>query len=137
MKYVIIAIILFLIETEYNYRVNLCNLEDLDKFEDKIDFVVQKNPDPHFRKAYFRWKNSNPQNLFPKYKRIQMRRELFVQHCLRIFGEEKLIDLIEKKKPDLIEKYGNGITADLEVFEILIKHFSITEFKKYINKKSN
>ena len=135
MKYVIIAIILFLIETEYNYRVNLCNLEQLLKFEDKIDFVVQRNPNPNFRKSYFRWKNSNPENLFPKYKKIQMRRELFVQHCLRIFGEDKLIDLIEKSKSNLIKKYGNDVIADLEVFEILIKHFSITEFKRYINKK--
>ena len=137
MKYVIIAIILFLIETEYNYRVNLFNLEQLDKFEDKIDFVVQKNPNPNFRKSYFKWKHSNPQNLFPRYKKIQMRRELFVQHCLRIFGEDKLIDLIEKKKSDLIEKYGEDVSADLEVFDILIKYFSITEFKKYTNKKSN
>ena len=66
-----------------------------------------------------------------------MRRELFVQHCLRIFGEDKLIDLIEKNKSDLIKKYGNDVIADLEVFDILIKHFSITEFKKYTNKKSN
>ena len=135
MKYVIIAIILFLIETEYNYRVNLYNLEQLDKFEDKIDFVVQKNPNPNFRKSYFRWKHSNPGNLFPKYKKIQMRRELFVQHCLRIFGEDKLIDLIEKNKSNLIEKYGEDIIADLEVFDILIKYFSITEFKRYTNKK--
>lgn len=135
MKYVIIAIVLFFIETEYNYRVNLCNLEQLDKFEDKIDFVIQKNPNSDFRKSYFRWKHSNPQNLFPRYKQIQMKRELFVQHCLRIFGEDKLIDLIEKKKSDLIEKYGKDIIADLEVFEILIKYFSINEFKKYLNKK--
>lgn len=135
MKYVIIAIILFLIETEYNYRVHLCDLEDLDKFEDKINFVIQKNSDYNFKKSQVRWKHSNSRNLFPKYKMIKIRRQLFVHHCLQIFGEEKLIDLIEKNKADLVKKYGQNIDLDLEVFDILIKHFSIDEFKKYTNKR--
>ena len=143
MIYVIIAIILFLIETEYNYRVNLFNLEDIDKFEEKVNFVIQKNtqnldPDYSFKKLNFRWKNSNSQSLFPKYKLIQIRRQLFVDHCLRIFGEKKLIDLIEKKKTDLIKKYGEEINLDLEVFNMLIDYFHIYEFKKFKKKiKSN
>lgn len=141
MIYVIIAIILFLIETEYNYRVNFYNLEDIDKFEDKINFVVQKNrrdlnSDYVFKRANFRWKHSNSRHLFPKYKLVKIRRELFVHHCLQIFGEEKLIDMIDKKKSDLVKKYGNDIDTDLEVFNILIDYFQIDEFKKF-KKKSN
>lgn len=141
MKYVIIAIILFLIESEYNYRVHLCDLEDLDNFEDKINFVLQKNSEnldcdfKKFKKSHIRWKHSNSRNLFPKYKMIQIKRQLFVHHCLRIFGEEKLIDLIEKNKAELVKKYGEKIDQDLEIFDILIKHFSIHEFKKYANKR--
>ena len=130
MIYVIIAIILFLIETEYNYRVNLFNLEDIDKFEDKINFVIQKNPDYFFKKLNFRFRDSNSRYLFPKYKTVQIRRQLFINHCVRIFGEEKLIDLVEKKRLDLIQKYGQNINIDIEIFNILIDYFRIYEFKK-------
>ena len=130
MKFVFILLILFLIECEYNYRVNLYNLKDLENFDEKIEFVAQKNSDLHFKRAHFRWKKSNAGNLFPRYTIIKYRREIFVQHCLRIFGEEKLIDLIEKNKPNLIKKYGNTINEDIEVFEILIKHFSINDLKR-------
>lgn len=138
MIYIIIAIILFLIETEYNFRVNMFNIDDIEQFESKINFVFQKNTketEPYFKKSQFRWKHTNSQILFPKYRSVQIKRELFLQHCFRIFGEEKLIDLVEKKKSQLIEKYGKDIDSDLEIFEILIRYFEIYEFKKYLKRK--
>ena len=138
MIYIIIAIILFLIETEYNFRVNPFNIDNIEEFESKIDFVFQKNTkekDSYFKKLNFRWKHTDSEKLFPKYRRLQIKRELFLQHCFRIFGESKLIDLVEKNKSSLIEKYGEEINHDLEIFEILIRYFEIYEFKKYLNRK--
>lgn len=132
MTYIIIAIILFLIESEYNYRINLFNLEDLDKFEEKSDFI---NKDLNFKKAYFRWKHSKSRDSFIKYKTLKIRRVLFIHHCVRIFGEDKLIDMIEKKKDYLIEKYGEEINSDLELLKILVNYFSVSEFRKYIKNK--
>ena len=130
MKYLFILLLLFLIECEYNYRVHLYNLKDLEQFDEKIEFVAQKNSDLNFKRLHFRCKKSNARNLFPRFKVIKYRRLIFLQHSLRIFGEEKLIDLIEKDKPNLIEKYGNTIQEDIEVFNILIKHFSIDDLKR-------
>ena len=133
MKYLFILIILFLIECEYNYRINVFDLKDLDRFNEKIEFVAQKNPDFDFHKASFKWKRTNPRNLFPKYKSIKYKRKLFLQHCFRIFGEEKLVDLIRENKSNLVKKYGNTIQEDIEVFEILINYFEIHKFKKLKN----
>ena len=130
MKLLFLLFLLFLIECEYNYRVNLYNLKDLEQFDEKIEFVAQKNPDYNFKNAHFRWKKSNGRDMFPRFKVIKYRRLLFVHHCLRIFGEEKLIDLIEKNKTNLIKKYGNTIEEDIEVFEILIKYFSMDDLKR-------
>lgn len=130
MVYVIIAIIFFLIETEYNYRVHLYNLKDIDKFEDQINFIDQKEEDLYFTKSYFRWRHSNSRKLFPKYKIIQIKRSLFIQYSLRVFGEEKFIDLIHKNREYLIKKYGKDIDIDIEVFDILSEYFSINNFKR-------
>lgn len=140
-KYLFLLFLLFLIECEYSYRINLCDLEDLDKFEEKIEFIAQKNADPKnanlkFKKAKLKWKHTNSRKFFPKIRCINHKRALFAHHCVRLFGEEKLIDFIEKTKPDLIEKYGETIHEDLEVFEILIKHFRMNDFKKRIKSKT-
>lgn len=130
MKYLFILIILFLLDCEFNYKINPYEFKDLDNTNQNYDFKNGNLSDFNFKKGRFKFKSKNTRRLFPLYRNVKERRELLNKKMILIFGEEKYNDLRYKSHSELIKKYGKKIYFDIEILEAVLKNLDFYNFKK-------